>query len=253
VDLDELSSAFRADTRLVSIMAANNETGVLQPTREIGELCAMRRVPFHTDATQWVGKLPIAFRGLEQLTAMSFTAHKFHGPLGIGALLVRHDVALAPQLHGGHQQGGERPGTESVALVVGMQTALEVWHRESTDRITRISKLRDDFEAQITAAIPEAMVIGQDSPRLPNTANIAFPGVDRQALFLALDMAGVACSTGSACASGSSEPSPVLMAMGLPEVLIQGALRFGFSTFNSVAEASESARRIIKAHQHLRR
>lgn len=253
VDVDELAAAFRPDTRLVSIMAANNETGVLQPLREIGELCATHNVPFHTDATQWVGKLPIRFSGAEKFAVLTCTAHKFHGPLGVGALLLRHDIVLAPQLHGGHQQNGERPGTESVALAVGMQTALEIWHRESTNRFERMSALREDFEATITAAIPEAVIIARDSPRLPNTSNIAFPGVDRQAFFLALDMAGIACSTGSACASGSSEPSPVLVAMGLPEALIEGSLRFSFGALNTPEEARASACRIIKAHQHLRR
>jgi cysteine desulfurase len=253
VDLDELASAFRPDTRLVSIMAANNETGVLQPLREIGALCAEHHVPFHTDATQWVGKLPVCFSGVEQFAALTCTAHKFHGPLGIGALLLRHDITLAPQLHGGHQQGGERPGTESLPLVVGMQTALEAWQRKSAEHAEKIAVLRDSFETTITAAIPRAVVIGKTAPRLPNTSNIAFPGVDRQALFLALDMAGVACSTGSACASGSSEPSPVLLAMGLPPALIEGALRFSFGALNTAAEASAGARRIINSCQHLRR
>jgi cysteine desulfurase len=252
IDLDELATAFRGDTRLVSIMAANNETGVLQPLAEVGEMCAARGIPFHTDATQWVGKLPFAFRGAGQLAALTCTAHKFHGPLGIGALLVRHDVVLRPQLHGGHQQSGERPGTESLPLAVGMQTALEIWRRESAERTQRIAGLRDEFEATIVAAIPQAVVIGGTAARLPNTSNIAFSGLDRQALFLALDMAGVACSTGSACASGSSEPSPVLVAMGLPQALIAGALRFSFGALNTAEEIREGARRIINAWQHLR-
>ena len=206
VRLEELAVAFRADTQLVSIMAANNETGVLQPLREIGTMCSARAVPFHTDATQWVGKLPLSFHGDWQLAALSCTAHKFHGPLGCGALLVRHDVSLAPQLFGGHQQGGERPGTESVSLAIGMQAALAAAHREAVDRAKRVAGLRDEFESLILSVMPDAVAIGQQSPRLPNTSNIAFPGIDRQALFLALDAAEVACSTGSACASGSSEP-----------------------------------------------
>jgi cysteine desulfurase len=253
VVLDELASAFRPDTQLVSIMAANNETGVLQPVGEVGELCASRNVPFHTDATQRVGKLPIAFRGVEQFAALSCAAHKFHGPLGIGALLVRQDIALTPQLHGGHQQNGERPGTQSLPLAVGMQTALEIWHQNSAAYVERTAALRDDFELTITTAIPTAVVIGNTAPRLPNTSNIAFPGVNRQVFFLALDMAGVACSTGSACASGSSEPSPVLVAMGLSGSLIESALRFSFGALNTAEEVRESARRIIKSYQHLRR
>ncbi len=252
VNLDEFAAAFRDDTRLVSIMAANNETGVLQPLEEISRLCAERNIPLHTDAAQWVGKLPTRFHEWD-LAVLSCAAHKFHGPLGIGALLLRNDVALAPQLFGGHQQAAQRPGTESVALAVGMQTALEIWQRESEERTAHLAALRDEFEQLIQAAIPSAVVIGHDALRLPNSANIAFPGVDRQAFFLALDLAGIACSTGSACASGSSELSPVLVAMGLPREQIEGALRFSFGVTNTPDDARESARRIIKAHNHLRR
>lgn len=253
INIADLGAAFRRDTRLVSIMAANNETGVLQPVHHISQMCRERGVPFHTDATQWIGKLPISLEQDWQAAAISFTAHKFHGPLGVGGLIVRHDVTLAPLFHGGLQQGGERPGTESVTLAVGMQRALELWQQEASDRAGQMRAIRDQFEATITAAIPTAVVIGQQSTRLPNTSTIAFVGVDRQAMFLALDTAGVACSTGSACASGSSEPSPVLVAMGLPAEWIEGALRLSFGALNTPDEARESARRIINAYQHLRR
>lgn len=252
VRLDELASAFCDDTRLVSIMAANNETGVLQPIEEISQLCVERGVPFHTDAAQWVGKLATHFRDWK-LAAMSYAAHKFNGPLGIGALLLRHDVPLAAQLHGGHQQEGLRPGTESVPLATGMLAALEIWHRDRETQAARLNAIRDQFEATITTEIPTAIVIGADSPRLPHTSNIAFVGLDRQALFLALDLAGVACSTGSACASGSSQPSPVLLGMGLSNELIGSALRFSFGITNSEWDAGECARRIINVHKQLRR
>lgn len=253
VRTDDLSAAFRRDTRLVSIMAANNETGVLQPVPLISQMCRERSVPFHTDATQWVGKLPVSVEQDWQAAAMSFTAHKFHGPLGIGGLIVRHDVTLAPLFHGGHQQAGERPGTEAVALAVGMQRALEIWHEEAADRPGQMRAIRDEFEATITAAIPTTVIIGERANRLPNTSTMAFIGIDRQAMFLALDTAGVACSTGSACASGSSEPSPVLVAMRLPGEWIEGALRLSFGALSTAVEARESARRIINAYQHLRR
>lgn len=251
IDLGQLAEAIRDHTQLVSIMAANNETGVIQPIREISELCAARSIPFHTDGAQWIGKLAIQFHDWN-FAAMSCVAHKFHGPLGIGALLVRHDVVIAPQLFGGHQQGAERPGTESIALAVGMATALESWQRESKEREAWITSLRDDFEARIIGEIPSSLVVGRASPRLPNTSNIAFVGIDRQALFLALDMAGVACSTGSACASGSSEPSPVLLAMGLEKEVVESALRFSFGAQTTVAESTEACRRIINAVKHLR-
>jgi cysteine desulfurase len=252
VDLEAFVAGFRDDTRLASIMAANNETGVLQPLEEISCLCAERKIPLHTDAAQWVGKLPTQFQEWK-VAALSSAAHKFHGPLGIGVLLVRHDMAITPQFFGGHQQTAERPGTESVALAVGMQTALEIWQRESEQRPVQLAALRDQFEQLIQAGIPKAVVIGGDAERLPNTSSIAFAGVNRQALFLALDMAGIACSTGSACASGSSEASPVLVAMGLSRELIEGALRFSFGVTNTSEEVREAARRIINAHNHLRR
>jgi cysteine desulfurase len=252
VRLDTIASAFRDDTRLVSIMAANNETGVLQPIEKISQLCADRGVPFHTDAAQWVGKLPTRFHDW-QLAALSCAAHKFNGPPGVGALLLRDDVPLAGQLHGGHQQEGLRPGTESVPLAAGMLAALEIWHFDRDAQAARLTAFRDQFEAWITAEIPSAVVIGAGSPRLPHTSNIAFVGLDRQALFLALDLAGIACSTGSACASGSSQPSPVLLGMGLSNELIGSALRFSFGITNTDAQAVESVRRIINAHKQLRR
>jgi len=184
---------------------------------------------------------------------MSFAAHKFHGPLGIGALVVRHGVTLTPQLFGGFQQAGLRPGTESVALVVGMLTALELWCAEEDERRQRLTALRDEFERTIVALWPEAVVVGAESRRLPHTSNIAFVGLDRQRLFVALDQAGVACSTGSACASGSSEPSPALVAMGLGEGLVSSALRFSFGATTTAAEVAESSRRILNVCNDLRR
>jgi cysteine desulfurase len=249
---DEIANSLRDDSRLVSIMAANNETGVLQPIKEIAQLCADHGVPFHSDAAQWVGKLNTQFHAW-QLSSLSCAAHKFGGPLGVGALLLRHDVPLAGQLHGGHQQEGLRPGTESVPLAAGMLAALEIWQRDRDAQAARLTAFRDQFEALITAEIPSAVVIGAGSPRLSQTSNIAFVGLDRQALFLALDLAGVACSTGSACASGSSQPSPVLLGMGLSNELIGSALRFSFGITNTDAEAAESTRRIINAHKQLRR
>lgn len=250
VQVDEIRDTFCGDTRLVSIMAANNETGVLQPIDDIAELCHSQLVPLHTDAAQLVGKLRVNF-SRRRLTALSCAAHKFHGPVGIGALLARPDVHLMPQQWGGHQQAGLRPGTEMVALAVGMQVALEAWQHEADARLVRMQKLQTRFEVLLGAEIPSATVIGQFTARLPNTSTIAFPGVDRQAFFLALDQAGVACSTGSACASGSSEPSPVLVAMGLKKEFVESALRFSWGATTEAAEIDEACRRIIKLHKHL--
>ncbi|HJS06258.1 MAG TPA: aminotransferase class V-fold PLP-dependent enzyme [Pirellulales bacterium] len=237
--------------QLVSVMLANNETGVIQPIKVLAPLARDAGSLIHTDAVQAVGKIPVHFRELG-VDAMTVAPHKFHGPLGIGALLLRHGVNLEPQLVGGFQQEGLRPGTENVALAVGFHEALKIATAELPERAARMQQLRDELEQLILAEAPDAVVIGKSAPRLPNTSCISFPGLDRQALVMALDLAGVACSTGSACASGSSEPSPTLVAMGLPKDVINGAIRLSLGAFTTTAEVAEAARRIIKAAKHLR-
>jgi cysteine desulfurase len=246
----ELSALLRPETRLVSVMLGQNETGVLQPVTELAAICG--DIPLHTDAAQVVGKLTVSFRALGAAT-MTIAAHKFHGPLGVGALVVHHGTDLQPQLFGGFQQGGSRPGTESVALAVGMCRALESWQAERVARAARMRDLRDHFERQILTFWPTAVIIGNRAERLPHVSNVAFVGLDRQALFLALDQAGVACSTGSACASGSSEPSPALIAMGLHRAEIESSLRFSLGATTTAAEIDEAARRIFSCCNDLRR
>jgi cysteine desulfurase len=248
--VDGLNRLLRHETRLVAAVLAQNETGVIQPVAEISAICEQHNVPLHTDAAQIAGKLPVNFRALGAST-MTIAAHKFHGPLGIGALIVRHGVELRPQLFGGFQQHGLRPGTELVALAVGMSRALELWHAESEVRSTRMRRLRDQFERAILMGWPSAVVIGSGTERLPHTSQIAFVGLDRQALFMALDQAGIACSTGSACASGSSEPSPVLAAMGCSEAVINSALRFSLGATTTAAEVDEASRRILRCCKDL--
>jgi cysteine desulfurase len=256
VSLIDFARCIRPTTRVAATMLANNETGVIQPIAEFGAICNQHEVPLHVDAAQAAGKLPVDFRQLGAAT-MTIAAHKFGGPLGIGALVVREDVELHAQFSGGFQQGGIRPGTESVALAVGFRTALELWHRHRNEWSPRIAKLRDQFEATLcregalTTCRP--VVIGASAPRLPTTSNIAFVGLDRQQLFLALDQAGVACSTGSACASGSSDASPVHIAMGLDPSVISSALRFSFGVQTTAEQAAEAARRIIQICNNLRR
>jgi cysteine desulfurase len=246
VDVDQLDELLGDQTRFVSVMLANNETGVIQPVEEIARRCAARGVPLHTDAVQAIGKVPVDFRVLG-VASMTVTAHKLHGPLGIGALIARHDTPLRPILHGGFQQEGLRPGTESVALVVGMWAALAAFERERAARSERLRSLRDRLEAGLAAAIGEQIVInGAGAQRLPHTSNVGFVGLDRQALFMALDLAGVACSTGSACASGSSEPSPVLLAMGVAPAVLNGSLRFSLGATTTAQEIDEAVRRIAK-------
>jgi cysteine desulfurase len=247
-----------AETKLVSLMLANNEAGVVLPVRSLigrsdDETKGIFRV--HTDTVQAVGKIPVKFRELG-VDAMTVAPHKFHGPLGIGALVLRHGVKLQPQLFGGFQQGGLRPGTENVALAVGFHEALRLAIYELDDRAARMKSLRDQLERELLEsgrrdAYP-TVIIGEHAPRLPNTSCIAFPGIDRQALVMALDLAGVACSTGSACASGSSEPSPTLVAMNLPKPVIDGAIRLSLGAFTTADEVAEAARRIIKTVKHLR-
>jgi cysteine desulfurase len=244
VQLDQLDRSLDEHTPLLTVMLANHETGVLQPLGEIAARCASVGVPVHTDAAQAVGKLPVDFRALG-VSTMSVAAHKFHGPVGIGALVVRGDVKLPPVLYGGFQQQGMRPGTESVALVLGMHAALAAWEAEAEARTAHLSSLRDRFETELAENCPLPIVInGRGAQRLPNTSSVAFVGLERQALLMALDLAGVACSAGSACASGSSEPSPVLSAMGASEAVLGSSLRFSFGATTTKEETDEAVARI---------
>jgi cysteine desulfurase len=251
VCVERLAPLLGPQTRVASVMLGNHETGVLQPVAELAAVCNHAGVPLHSDAVAVAGKLPIDFRRLG-LAAMSVAAHKFGGPLGIAALLLRHDVMLEPLCFGGHQQQGLRPGTEPVALAVGMAAALELWQQECQSERERLTALRDRLEAGLKAGCPAAVVHGQGVPRLPNTTNIAFPGLDGQVLLVALDMAGVACSAGAACASGSSELSPTLRAMQLPGALVGSSLRFSLGATTTEAEIDEAVRRIVHVCGELR-
>jgi cysteine desulfurase len=240
---------------LISLMLANNETGIIYPMQEVSDECECSGARIHTDAVQAAGKIAVNFHDL-RVDAMTVAPHKFHGPLGIGALIVRHGVKLQPQLYGGFQQSGLRPGTENVALAVGFHEALRLAIAELPERAARMTALRDELESTIKEygrqeCLPHT-IIGADAPRLPNTSCVSFPGLNRQALVMALDLAGVACSTGSACASGSSEPSPTLIAMGLPREVVEGAIRVSLGAFTTAAEVAEASRRIINAVKHLR-
>lgn len=252
VDLDQLRAALTTPARLVGLMWGNNETGVLQPIAEAIQLCRAAGVLFHTDAVQVVGKLPVDFDGLGA-SALSLAAHKFHGPRGIGALVVNAGAPLESVLWGGFQQHGLRPGTESVELAVAMCRALELWAAEADARRDRMATLRARFESLLCAERPTLVVNGGRAERLPHTSNLSFVGLDRQELFVALDLAGVQCSTGSACASGSSEPSPVLQAMGLAEPIVGSALRFSLGAGTTAADIDEAAARILQVCNDLER
>jgi len=246
-----LAERLAVDTAVVSTMLANHDTGVLQPVAEMAAVCQAAGVPLHTDAVQAVGKVSVHFRQLG-VAALSVGAHKFRGPVGIGALVLRHDVPVAPLMVGGAQQGGLRPGTESVALTLGMAKALELAHAELEQHRAQVTRLRERFESGLRAGFPELVVNAAAAARLPNTANIAFPGIDGQVLLVALDMAGVACSVGSACASGSTELSPTLRAMGLPSDVVSSSLRFSLGTTTTEAEIDEAVRRILDVCSRLR-
>lgn len=248
--LDQLDQWHTANTKLVSLMLANNETGVLQPVSEAARWCQTREIAIHTDAVQAIGKLPVNFRDLG-VSTLSLAAHKFHGPKGIGALILRHGCNLKPTLHGGHQQSGYRPGTEPVALAVGLQATLECWHKEAHQRQKHLSLLQNRLETSLQTGWPSAVILGKTAARVAHTTNISFPELNRQALVMALDLAKLACSTGSACASGASSPSPVLTSMGCSQEVIDGAVRFSWGSQTTVAEIDEATDRILNVCQRL--
>jgi len=242
---ERLKAVLQPHTRLVSVLLANHETGVLQPIEALSGVCRAAGVPLHTDAIQAIGKLEVNFRQLG-VSAMSVAAHKFRGPLGIGCLVLRHDLPLSGLMYGGAQQYGLRPGTECVPLVLGMLVALRLAHQEQAEEARRLSALRTRFEDGLCQGFPGLVVHGRQANRLPNTASIAFPGLDGQVLLMALDLAGVACSAGSACSSGSQELSPTLLAMGIPHHLASASLRFSLGAGTTEAEIDEAVRRILE-------
>jgi cysteine desulfurase len=244
-----------SDTRLVSLMLANHETGALQPVADAARQLEDRRISFHCDATQAVGKMPVDFHELA-VTTLALSAHKFHGPKGTGALLLRRGAKLRPQLWGGHQQRGQRPGTEPVALAVGMATALALWHKESQARTHYVCRLRQQLLGSLQTSAAPVVVNGPANGAfdrcLPHTLNLSFPGCRSDSLLMNLDLAGIACSTGSACSSGSLLPSPVLQAMAVPAELLHSAMRFSLSPLNTEQEIIEAARRIAEVVARLR-
>lgn len=223
VDPDELGRAFRDDTILVSIMYANNEVGTVEPIEALAQAAHERGVVFHTDAVQAVGSIPIDLSRL-RVDLLSLSAHKFYGPKGVGALFVRRGLKPAPLIHGGGQERHFRAGTENVAGIVGLARALELAYAELDARNRRIGRLRD-LLIEGLSAIPHARLNGHPQRRLPGNVNMCFEYVEGESMLLNLDLAGIAASSGSACTSGSLEPSHVLLAMGLPPETAHGSLR----------------------------
>lgn len=233
---DALAAVLRPETALVSVMYANNEVGTVQPIRELAALCREKGIPFHTDAVQAAGWLPLdtKFLGVD---AMSISGHKLGAPKGNGALFVRSRTRVEPLLHGGGQERGRRSGTENVAGAVALATALALVRpgREHAEA------LRDDFIREVLAGVPGAQLTGHPAERLPSVASFCFPGTSGESVLLELERLGVICSSGSACAAGSDEPSPVLRAMGVDDAIAQTAVRFSFDSTITAAELQEAA------------
>ena len=243
----DLSSG--SELRLVGVQWANHEIGVVQNLPSL--VSQFPSIPFHCDATQAVGRIPVSFRAAG-VTSLSFSAHKFHGPKGIGCLLLRQGHSLRPLWHGGDHPGALLPGTEPVALIVGMAKALDMACRELADRVDQIRQLRTLFLSGLQQRAGPFLVNGSDTNGVPHTVNLSFPGCDAATLFMKLDLAGVACSTGAACASGSHQPSPVLQALGLTPEVVQSALRFSLCHFLTADEVLDATQRIAHAVRTLR-
>jgi cysteine desulfurase len=251
LDQDYLLDHLSDDTAIVSVMWANNETGVIFPVEEIAAQVCEKGVVFHTDAVQAVGKIPI---DLDQnaIDMLSLSGHKLHGPKGIGALYVRKGTRFSPFLIGGHQEGGRRGGTENVASIAGLGRASELAAANMREEITRVRALRDALETGILARVPNAIVNGDRHNRLPNTANISFEYIEGESILLMLDALGICASSGSACTSGSLEPSHVLRAMGVPFTAAHGSIRFSLSTFNTREEIDHVVEHLPAVVERLR-
>jgi cysteine desulfurase len=252
IDLDELRLAVRPETVLITVMHANNELGAIQPIAEIGRIAAAARVRFHTDAVQSAGKIPVDVKALE-LDLLSISGHKLYAPKGIGALFIKSGTRLRQLLYGGHHQRGFRPGTENVAGIVGLGKAAELAGFSLEKDAGRISRLRDTLERGILDRVPDSSVNSANAPRTPNTANILFPGIEGEALVIALDLRGLACSTGAACSSGAVEPSHVLTAIGLPAADARASIRFSLGRHTTESEIAAALELIPAAVSHLRK
>ncbi len=250
--LDHLDELLDQPARLVSVMAANNETGVIQPVAQIAERCQKAKALFHCDAVQALGKIPLDFYDVG-CDAMTITAHKLHGPRGIGALVLRNGLTPFPAFFGGFQQQGIRPGTEDVCLARGFSKAVELAVSDLKKRARHMRTLRDRLQKELCEKCTGVTVNGGDADRTPHTLNLSFSGINRQEFLLAADMNGLAVSTGSACASGSSDPSPVLLAMGLGSDVVEGSIRISFSARSTPVEMIRASDCIVNLVNNLRR
>jgi cysteine desulfurase len=234
LDMDYLKESFRDDTAIVSIMYANNETGVIFPVEEIGALCKEKKIPFHVDAVQAAGKIPIDVNKIN-CDLLTISGHKFHGPKGIGVLYVRRGTRLRPILYGGHQERGRRPGTDNVPGIIALGKAAELAMDHLKDS-GEMARLRDKLEAGLLKKFKNSNLNGSKKNRVPNTTNVGFEFIEGEAILLYLDQKGISASSGSACSSGSLEPSHVLRAMGVPFTSAHGSIRFSLSRYTTEEE-----------------
>ena len=251
IDPQMIRKAIRRDTVLISVMAANNEIGTLEPVAEIGEIAKENGIVFHTDAVQAAGAIPVS-AGRWHADLISLSAHKFNGPKGVGALYVRKGTRIDPLIHGGEQERGLRAGTENVPGIVGLGKAIEEAETKMAENAARMEKLRDRLTKGILSSVPDSALNGPETGRLPNNCSIRFSRIDGEALLLRLDLAGIAASSGSACTAGSQEVSHVLRAIGLNEQEARGSLRLTVGPDNTEEEIDETIRTVKAIVQDLR-
>lgn len=235
LDMAEYEQALSEDTAIVSVMWANNETGVIYPIEEMARMAKQRGILFHTDAVQAVGKIPIDLKKLD-VDFLSLSGHKLHAPKGVGVLYVKRGTLFVPFLTGGHQEHGRRGGTENVASIIGLGTACKLAAQKMEEENNRVKALRDRLEQGLLQSVPKSMLNGHKTHRLPNTANISFEYVEGEAILLHMNQHNICASSGSACTSGSLEPSHVLRAMGVPFTAAHGSIRFSLSVYNTEEE-----------------
>jgi len=251
VDSESVRRAIRPETALITIMHANNELGTVQPLEEIGRIAKKHKIYFHTDAVQSAGKIPIDVNDVN-VDLLSLSGHKLYAPKGAGALYVRSGTHLRQLLYGGHHQRGFRPGTENVAGIVGLGKAVEIARNSLSNDAQRVASLRDKLERGLVERIPQVRVNGALAPRTPNTTNVMFAGIEGEALVIALDLKGLACSVGAACSSGAVEPSHVLTAIGLSQEEAKSSLRFSLGRHTTESEIDFALRLIPEAVAQLR-
>ena len=251
ISLADLKKAIRPDTILVAIMYANNEIGTIQPIEQIGKICKQKHITFFTDAVQAVGHLPVDVKA-QNIDMLSLSAHKFHGPKGVGALYVKRGTPLFSLIEGGAQESNRRAGTENLAGIVGLATALQIAVKEMDKTNAKLIKMRDKLINELTK-IPHSILNGDRNIRLANNVNICFEGIEGESLLLLLDDAGICASSGSACTSGSLDPSHVLLAIGRPHEVAHGSLRLTLSKYNTMEEINKVIKIVPKIVDYLRK